>query len=230
MVGFSAGTLGGFVLGLVMSRKLIQTPIVSAIAARSYDDSEIDLCKVIAPQLLNSDDIQIRVRSVSLNRIDLRISKGYGHIMRGVLYNYNIRNPEFPLVLGRGCSGVVEAVGRNIRSGLEIGDEVWTVSPWYEVGLASEIIVVPETRVQRKPYLCGFDGAASLTYSGCIALSALDQAGLSEETTQQKRILIIDGSTPVGCVLTQLLNKWGAEVSVTCRERSAAVIKALGKI
>lgn len=43
------------------------------------------------------------------------------------------------------------------------------------------------------------------------------------------RVLVFDGCSPVGCVLTQLLKKWGAFVTATCNIRSVPVISALGK-
>lgn len=43
-------------------------------------------------------------------------------------------------------------------------------------------------------------------------------------------VLITDGCSPVGCVLTQLLKKWGAFVTATCNIRSVPVIQALGKL
>lgn len=102
---------------------------------------------------------------------------------------YNSGHPELPLVIGRACAGVVEGVGRGSKSGLEIGDEVWLASPWCEAGLASEIVVAPESRVSRKPYIIGFEGAASMPYSGCVALDALRHAGLDEHTTLGKRLV-----------------------------------------
>lgn len=41
-------------------------------------------------------------------------------------------------------------------------------------------------------------------------------------------VLVTDGCSPVGCVLTQLLKKWGAFVTATCNIRSVPVIQALG--
>lgn len=64
-----------------------------------------------------------------------------------------------------------KGVGRNAKSGLEIGDEVWMASPWYESGAASQLVVAPESRISRKPFIIGFEGAASLPYAGCVALT-----------------------------------------------------------
>lgn len=105
-----------------------------------------------------------------------------------MIQNYNTYDhQELPLVIGRSCAGVVEGVGRNATRGLDIGDEVWLASPWYEAGLSSQLVVAPELRVSRKPIIIGFEGAASLPYSGCIALSALERAFLNEQTAKGKR-------------------------------------------
>lgn len=37
-----------------------------------------------------------------------------------------------------------------------------------------------------------------------------------------------NGCTPVGCVLTQILKLWGADVTTTCYRRAVPVAKALG--
>lgn len=148
----------------------------------------VNLCHTSIPTFKQSTDILIRVRATSIHRLDDRISNGYGQYFRRMIQNYNSSdNKELPLVIGRACSGVVEGVGRGTKNGLEIGDEVWLTSPWYESGLASEIVVVPECRVGRKPFIIGFEGAASLPYSGCVALNALKYAGLSEETSSGRR-------------------------------------------
>lgn len=107
-----------------------------------------------------------------------------------MLQRYNSHdNVELPLVVGRACSGVVEGVGRGSKSGLEIGDEVWLAAPWYEAGLSSEVVVASESRVGRKPFIIGFEGAASLPYSGCVALTALKTAGLDENNSAGKRFV-----------------------------------------
>lgn len=89
-------------------------------------------------------------------------------------------------------------------------------------------MVAHESRVGRKPFMIGFEGAASLPYDGCVALSALKKANIRENTSIGKKILIQDGCSPVGCVLTQLCKKWGARVTSTCHTRSAPVVNALG--
>lgn len=124
----------------------------------------------------------------------------------------------------------MESVGPDCKNGLEIGDEIWLASNFYETGLASQLVVTNESRVGRKPFLIGFEGAASLPYDGCLAIHGLKQANLNEVSCMGKRVLVQDGCSPVGVILTQLLKKWGAHVTTTCHSRSAPVVLALGKI
>lgn len=128
------------------------------------------------------------MRAASIHRIDEQIANGYGRNFRRMIQQYNsYDHQEMPLVIGRACAGIVEGVGRNSRSGLEIGDEVWLASPWYEAGVASQLVVAPESRISRKPFIIGFEGAASLPYSGCMALTALQTAALDDTNCIGKR-------------------------------------------
>lgn len=228
-VGLGIGTVGGFVLGFWLARPHLISPVMKSISCISFsNDDNVTLTTTAIPRLRSSCDVLVRVRSASINRVDRLISQGYGRYLRRLLQKYDQNDSELPLTIGRACSGIVEGVGKGCKSGLEIGDEVWLATPFYENGVCSEIVVAPEGRIGRKPYIIGFEGAASLPYSGCIALTALNEAGLNEHTCFQKRVLIQDGCSPVGCVLTQLVHKWGAHVTATCHTRSMPVVKALG--
>lgn len=191
----------------------------------------MDLKKLGLPKVLDTTDVLIKVRAASINRLDERISRGYGRTLRCIIQRYHDKyHPELPLTLGRACAGIVEAVGKESRSGLEIGDEVWCVAPFYEIGLASEMVVVSEERISRKPVMTGFEGAASLPYSGCIALNALRDAGILEQSLAGMHVLVQDGCSPVGCVLMQLCKNMGATITATCDVRSVPVVKALGEL
>lgn len=217
-------------IGLYLARKSIANPIMKSVACVSYiGHDNVTLSKTNLPHLRSNADVLVRVRAAAINRLDVEIANGYGRTLRRILQEYNVCNPELPLALGRSCSGVVENVGKDAKCGLEIGDEVWLASNFYEPGLASQLVVAHESRVSRKPVLIGFEGAASLPYDGCMAIYALRQAKLTENTSIGKKVLIQDGCSPVGCILTQLIKKWGGYVVVTCHQRSAPVVNALGE-
>lgn len=83
---------------------------------------------------------------------------------------------EFPLVLGRDCSGVVIDLGSNVRSEININDEVWvSLPPWSPCGTLCETIVVPDKYVGHKPRTLPHEQAATLPYSGSLAWLAVFQ-------------------------------------------------------
>lgn len=47
-------------------------------------------------------------------------------------------------------------------------------------------------------------------------------------TLRRYSVFIHGGSTPVGCILMQLIKLWGGHVTVTCREQAVPVMKTLG--
>lgn len=230
MLGLGLGATGGCMIGVYLARKSIANPIMKSVACVSFiGPDNVTLSKTNLPHLRSNADVLVRVRAAAINRLDVEIANGYGKTLRKILQDYHTSNPEMPLALGRSCSGVVENVGKDAKCGLEIGDEVWLASNFYEPGLASQLVVAHETRVSRKPVLIGFEGAASLPYDGCMAICALKEAKLNEHTSLGKKVLIQDGCSPVGCILTQLVKKWGGFVVVTCHQRSAPVVNALGE-
>jgi NADPH:quinone reductase-like Zn-dependent oxidoreductase len=42
------------------------------------------------------------------------------------------------------------------------------------------------------------------------------------------RVLIYGASTPIGCILIQLIKLWGGYIVAACRTNAVSVIKALG--
>lgn len=75
-------------------------------------------------------------------------------------------------MLGRDCSGIVVDTGCNITR-FEVGDEVWLSVPYWMTGTLSEFISVRECYVAHKPERLDHLDAASLPYSGCIALDCV---------------------------------------------------------
>ncbi|KAH1001097.1 hypothetical protein HUJ04_013353 [Dendroctonus ponderosae] len=118
-------------------------------------------------------------------------------------------------------------LGRKVQR-LELGDEVWVTIPFWSQGTLCQTILISEHRVARKPKNVGFEGACSVPYAGSLALSVLSEAKIDLNSAANKRFLIQDGCTPVGCVLIQLLNSWKAHITTTCHKRAVPVAKALG--
>lgn len=74
-----------------------------------------------------------------------------------------------PIILGRDCTGTIVDIGGNVTR-FETGDEVWLSVPYWMTGTMAEYVVVKECYVSHKPERLNFFDAASLPYSGSIAL------------------------------------------------------------
>lgn len=132
------------------------------------------------------------------------------------------------MVLGRDCAGVVVDIGQRVID-FDIGDEVFLAVPSWAPGTMAEYLVVSENQVVKRPKLVNFDAAASLPYGGCLAWDAIvNKSIIGEGNAKGRRILVYGGTTPVGCVLIQLIKLWGGHVVAACKEHAIPVARALG--
>lgn len=230
-VGFALGGMIGVVVGMSLHSPPSPSQRIRAVVCMDYRglDAVSTSDDVPMPVLTAPDQMLIEVRAASLDFLDIKICSGYGRVLRRQLHKYTPSTPkELPVVLGRDCSGVVVDIGHDVKN-FEIGDEVWLAVPYWASGTLAQYVVAKERQVARKPRGIGFEGAAALPYSGSIAWDAMvNQAKLNSRNTRGKRILVHCGSSPVGCVVTQLARLWGAHVTVTCPARALTVCNALG--
>ncbi|XP_044744976.1 reticulon-4-interacting protein 1, mitochondrial-like [Coccinella septempunctata] len=229
LAGFVVGSIIGVVIGLSYHRQESVTRYMQAVQCRYYSGSESILVSedAKAPHECAEHEVLIDVKACSVQVLDNYISHGYGRTLRRIMRKYYENSSELPVTLGRDCTGIVTDIGKNVRR-IEIGDEVWLTVPFWAQGTMSQTIIVPEIRVSKKPRNVGFEGACSVPYAGCAALSALEKCNITFENAQEKRVLIHGSCTPVGCILIQILKYWGADVSSTCNKRALPVALALG--
>ncbi|XP_029175123.1 reticulon-4-interacting protein 1 homolog, mitochondrial-like isoform X2 [Nylanderia fulva] len=176
------------------------------------------------PTIKKSNDLLIQVKAASLNVIDTKICSGYSRIYRKLLNS----GKELPVTLGRDCAGVIVDIGKGVIN-FDIGDEVFLAVPSWASGTMAEYIIVPETQVARRPKSCNFEASASLPYNGCLAWDALvNKSVINEGNAKGKRVLIYGGSTPIGCILTQLVKLWGGYIVTICKINAEPIMKALG--
>jgi NADPH:quinone reductase-like Zn-dependent oxidoreductase len=133
------------------------------------------------PELRRPDDVRIRVRAAALNRLDLFVVAG----LPGVTITP-------PWVLGSDASGVIDAVGSDVR-GISVGDHVVVnggvsdrtceycrdgeqpLCPRFAVlgehvpGTLAQYIVLPATNVRAIPTTVSFDVAAAFTLATLTA-------------------------------------------------------------
>ncbi|XP_050445675.1 reticulon-4-interacting protein 1 homolog, mitochondrial-like [Cataglyphis hispanica] len=230
LTGIAIGTVIGYYIGVNWKPSSRHMHHIKAIVCHHYYGIEgvFMVDDIEMPTIKKSNDLLIQVKAASLNVIDTKICSGYSRIYRRLLNS----GKELPVTLGRDCAGVIVDIGQGVTN-FDIGDEVFLAVPSWASGTMAEYIIVPETQVARRPKSCSFEASASLPYNGCLAWDALvNRSVIKEGNAKGKRVLIHGGSTPIGCILTQLIKLWGGYVVTTCRMDAylflEPIMKALG--
>ncbi|XP_015586866.1 reticulon-4-interacting protein 1 homolog, mitochondrial isoform X2 [Cephus cinctus] len=228
ITGLIIGSVAGYNIGLNWQRPSHHMHHMKAIICHHYigiegvstiDDAEM-------PTIQKSNELLIQVRAASVNVVDAKICWGYSKAYRRLLNSG--RYKELPVTLGRDCSGVVVDIGQSVIN-FDIGDEVYLAVPPWASGTMAEYLVIPECQVAKRPRLVTFEASASLPYSGCLAWDALvNKSNIQEGNARGKRVLVYGGSTPVGCILIQLVKFWGGHVVTACKPHAIPVTRALG--
>ncbi|MBF0278423.1 MAG: zinc-binding alcohol dehydrogenase family protein [SAR324 cluster bacterium] len=156
-------------------------------------------------------DLLVRVKAVSLNPVDTKV---------------RMRTPksETANVLGWDAAGVIEAVGKEVTL-FKTGDEVYYAGDVTRPGCNSELHLIDERIVGKKPRKLSFKEAAAMPLTTITAWESLfDRLGF-ESTPQKnirKSILIIGGAGGVGSIAIQLAKQVaGLKVIATASRESS---------
>lgn len=163
-------------------------------------------------------DLVVKVEAISVNPVDYKQRQGAPH-------------DGEPHVLGWDVAGTVVAAGPD-ASLFQPGDQVYYAGSIVRPGANSELHVVDERIVGRKPSTLGFAHAAALPLTSITAWEALiDRLGIARGGDDAgKTLLVIGGAGGVGSIAIQLAKKLlGLTVIATAsRPASADWCRALG--
>jgi len=182
---------------------------MKAVAHTTPDiDSLVDL-ELPAPSP-SGRDLLVRVEAVSVNPVDTKQRKA---------------GSAAPRVLGWDAAGTVVGLGEE-ASLFKVGDEVYYAGDVTRAGCDSELHLVDERIVGRKPRRLDFAQAAALPLTAITAWEAF------HDRLKVKRgasLLIIGGAGGVGSIGIQLARLAGLKVIATAsRPASIAWVKELG--
>ena len=159
------------------------------------------------------DDVLVDVHAASVNGADWRVRQGtYAPV------------DHFPYVPGRDFSGIVAAVGANVRDFVP-GDPVFGVCDVGQEGAYAEKISIKAAIVARKPTRLSHAECAALALTGLTALVSI------EDTLQLKpaeTILVQGGAGGVAGIAIQLARHIGAKVITTAGAANHAYVRGLG--
>ncbi len=136
-------------------------------------------------------DLLVEVRAVSVNPVDVKVRT-------------RVDPDGEPKVLGFDASGVVRAVGADVTL-FKPGDEVFYAGAMDRPGTNSEMHVVDERIVGRKPKRLSHTEAAALPLTSITAWELLfDRFRIPQEGGKDQTLLVIGGAGGVGSILVQL--------------------------
>ena len=174
---------------------------------------------------LGPRDILVRVHAVSINPVD------YKKRLSG-FFEASPNDEKNPLVLGYDASGVVIAVGSEVKY-YKVGDEVYYLGDLRRKGTNSTEHAVDERIVGPKPKSLTHAQAAAIPLVFATALEGIvDQLHIPEnpEKNKGKAMLVVGGAGGMGSAVIQLAkNILGLTVIATAsREESIAYCKKMG--
>ena len=182
-----------------------------------HPESLLDL-EVESPSAAGSD-LLVEVRAVSVNPVDCKRRAPKDVVEKS------------PKILGFDAAGVVRAAGPEATL-FRPGDEVYYAGSVIRPGTNSELHLVDERIVGRKPANLSFAEAAALPLTTLTAWELIfDRMGISKSGGDAgKRMLVLGGAGGVGSIAIQLAKKL-AHLHVTAsasRPESIAWVQALG--
>src|SRR3984893_9206238 len=160
-----------------------------------------------------SGEVVVDIVAASVNGADWKVREGKSNPIS-----------RFPYILGRDFSGVVSAVGEDVRD-LRVGDEVFGVCDVGQEGAYAEKIAINAAIVAKKTDRLSHVDAAALALAGLTAICAI------EDTLKLKAgetILIQGGAGGVASFAIQLAKHLGARVITTGRYSTKDYLRKIG--
>lgn len=174
------------------------------------DADVLQLQDVDDPQV-NDDEVLIKISATALNRADTLQRQGKYPPPKGA-----------PPYLGLECSGIIEAVGKNVQN-WKVGDEVCALLGG---GGYAEKVAVPSGHVLPVPKGISLQEAAALPEVACTVWSTVF---MTSHLSSGESILVHGGSSGIGTFTIQIAKYYGARVFVTAgSEEKLASCKELG--
>src|SRR5690349_13188959 len=183
-----------------------------------YGGADVIDVREVADPPVGPDTVLVRAKATSVNPVDWKLREGY---LQGA-YPHHL-----PIIPGWDVAGVVEAVGPAVRTGLEVGDEVYGYVRRDDVcfGTAAELVPAPERTVVRRPVNVSFEEAAAVPLAGGTAYQALVE---TLDVRRGDRVLIHAASGGVGHFAVQIAKHLGAHVIGTASPGNHDALRELG--
>ena len=187
---------------------------MKAVRVHSYGGPEVLVYEDVPRPEPAPDEVLIRVVATAVNPVDWKIREGHAKDWLPL---------PLPLIPGAEFSGVVEAIGREVKR-VKPGEEIYGYTSLMRCGAYAQYLTAKESEVARKPSTLSFEEAASVPVGALTAWQAFEMARLSAGQT----VLIHAAAGGVGSLGVQLAKIRGARVIGTASARNHDFLKGLG--
>lgn len=192
---------------------------MKAFVYREYGATDVLKLDHVEKPTPKDGEIVVRVRAVSLNKADLYFLKGEPFMLR--LEN-GLQKPK-RTILGADISGVVEAVGKNVKQ-YKLGDEVFADLSSSGLGGLAEYVCAKESAFAHKPTNLSHEEAAAVPMAAVTALQSLKKGNIKAG----QKVLINGASGGVGTFAVQIAKSFDTEVTAVCSSKHIENARSLG--
>jgi NADPH:quinone reductase-like Zn-dependent oxidoreductase len=188
---------------------------MKAIVINKYGKSDVLVLAEVKKPTIKKNQVLIKIICSSINPIEVIRRKGGFRFLEGF---------TFPKILGSDFSGIVEAIGSNVKN-YKVGDMVFGMSDMLKGGSYAEYIAMNEIEIYKKPENYSHAEAAGLPL---VCLTTLQSFRKFTTMTPNQRIFINGASGGVGVYAVQLAKAFSMHVTATTSGKNAAFVKDLG--
>ena len=202
---------------------------MKAVICTQYGPPEGLQVKEVEKPKPKDHEVLIKVYATTAHIGDTRIRRVDPFLVRLI---FGLFKPKKNLILGLEISGVIESVGKNVKS-FKKDDQVFALTG-FGLGGYAEYRCLPEKvkegRQQKrglvalKPENLTYEEAAAIPAGGLTALKNLQKANIGKG----HRILINGASGSLGTYAIQLAKYYGAEVTAVCSAKNFELVRSLG--
>jgi NADPH:quinone reductase-like Zn-dependent oxidoreductase len=173
------------------------------------------------------DEVRVRVAAIGVNPVDYKM-RSFGPLRLAA----RLLGPPPPVIVGVDFSGVVDALGPEVR-GIALGAPVCggTSFARRQYGSYADTVIVREDQLCPLPAGVDLEVAGALPVAGVTAWMAVIDIGRLRPAAAGEpppRVLVLGASGGVGQLAVQVAKLHGAFVAGVCSARNVARVRALG--